>query len=92
MTQIQSPKSCPSFPHPCAASSPANVLWAGPGSCALLPLAAVKGRAGEEIHGYAGKGRGRRAGAEGHHWVSQGLLEMMLSRHEHTVRRRHVLS
>lgn len=33
----------------------------------------------------------RMAGAEGHHWVSQGLLEMMLSGHKCAGRRRHVL-
>lgn len=38
-----------------------------------------------------GRGRGRRAGAEGHYWVSQGLLEMMLSEREHAGRRRHTL-
>lgn len=36
-------------------------------------------------------GRGRRAEAEGHLWVSQGLLEMMLPGCEGTGRRRHAL-
>lgn len=62
--RIQPPKSCPSFPHPGAASSPVNVPRAGPGSGTLLPLTAVKGRAGEDTRGCAGKkkekeGKGR---------------------------------
>ena len=57
MAWIQPPKSCRSFRHPCAASSLVNVPRAGPGSGALLPLAAVKERAGAEIRGCAGKGK-----------------------------------
>lgn len=59
---IQPSKSCPLFSHPCLASSLVNVPRTRPGSGTLLPLAAVKGRAGEEIHGCTGKekdGRGR---------------------------------
>lgn len=63
---IQPSKSCPLFSHPCAASSLVNVPRTRPGSGTLLPLAAVKGRAGEEIHGCTGKEKDGR-GPEGHH-------------------------
>lgn len=58
---IQPSKSCPLFSHPFVASSLVSVPRNRPGSGTLLPLAAVKGRAGEETHGCAGKkdGRGR---------------------------------
>lgn len=59
---IQPSKSCPLFSHPSVASSLMNVLRTRPGSGTLLPLVAVKGRAGEEICGCTGKekdGRGR---------------------------------
>lgn len=57
VSRIQPPKSCPSFPHPGTVSSPVNVPRARPGLGTLFPLTAVKGRAGEEIHGCAGKGK-----------------------------------
>lgn len=67
---IQPPKSCPSFPQPGTASPLVNVPRAGPSSGTLLLLAAVKGRAGEEIHGCArkgkeGRGRGSSLGESG---------------------------
>lgn len=52
---------------------------------ALCSLAAVEGRAREKSMNVLG--RRRRAGAEGRHWVSRGLLEMMLSGYECTGRR-----
>lgn len=58
----QPSKSCPLFSHPCVLSSLVNVPVTRPGSGTLLPLAAVKRRAGEETHGCTGKekdGRGR---------------------------------
>lgn len=65
VTWIQPPKRCPLFSHPCAASSPVNVPRARPGSGALLSLAAVKGRAGEEIRGCAGKEKGKEGRGRG---------------------------